>query len=153
MVHYADPVLGSCSCGAVHVQVRGALTRFFCHCTICQRVTGEPFGEPVFTYRWQLDVDDPSRLSWKRHRWTPINLSRGTCRTCGDLVVEHLAASPLSVVASTVWKAPERLPASRGHVFYETRVADIDDDLPKRSGYFSSELAITRWVVDGMLGR
>ena len=83
----------------------------------------------------------------------PINLNRGTCRTCGTLILEHLAASPLSVVIGRTWEDPQLLPPARGHIFYEARVADIDDGLPKRSGYMSSELAALGWNMTGMLGR
>jgi hypothetical protein len=32
-------------------------------------------------------------------------------------------------------------------------VKDIDDDLPKVSGYWPSELAVTRMVMGGLVGR
>ena len=153
MVRYSTPARASCGCGAVQIKVRGALARFFCHCRICQRLNKAPFGDPVFLWRWHVDLEDPAQLTWKRHRWTPINLNRGTCRTCGTLIVEHVAFSPLSVIIGRTWEDPELVPPAQGHVFYETRVEDIDDQLPKRSGYMSSELAVSRWILAGMLGR
>jgi hypothetical protein len=78
--------------------MHGALARFFCHCSICQRLNKVPYGDAVFLWRWHVSVEDPAQLTWKRYRWMPISLNRGTCRTCGTLILEHLAASPLSVV-------------------------------------------------------
>jgi len=153
MVRFSKPTRASCACGAVQVSVSGALVRFFCHCGICQRVNAAPFGDPVFLWRHQLKVEDPAKLEWKRYRWTPINLNRGTCRTCGTLIVEHLATSPFSVVVGRTWKDQELVPPAQGHIFYESRVADVDDDLPKRQGYFSSEFAVTSWILAGMFSR
>lgn len=152
MVRYSTPAQVRCNCGAVQLKVHGALTRFFCHCRICQRLNNAPYGDPVFAWRSHVDVDDPAQLTWKRYRWTPINVNRGTCRTCGTLILEHVALSPLSIVIAQTWEDPNLLPPSRGHVFYETRVGDIEDDLPKRSGYMSSELAVSRWILEGALG-
>ena len=152
MVRYSTPAQARCSCGAVQLKVHGALTRFFCHCRICQHLNNAPYGDPVFAWRSHVDVEDPAQLTWKRYRWTPINVNRGTCRTCGTLILEHVALSPLSIVIAQTWEDPNLLPPSRGHVFYETRVGDIEDDLPKRSGYMSSELAVSRWILEGALG-
>ena len=130
MVRYSTPARALCGCGAVQLEVHGALARFFCHCTICQRLNKAPYGDPVFTWSWDVDLNDPSQLTWKRYRWTPINVNRGTCRTCGTLILEHVAFSPLSIVIASTWEDPELLPPPQGHVFYETRVGQIDDGLP-----------------------
>ena len=153
MLRYPQPVLASCACGDVELRVSGALARFYCHCSICQRLNNAPFGDPVFVWRWQVKVKDPSKLIWKRHRYLPINLNRGTCRHCATLVLEHLTASPLSVVIGRTWRDQTQLPPARGHIFYESRVASIDDGLPKRSGYLSSELNAMGWNMAGMLAR
>lgn len=153
MARMETPARASCECGAVQLTVHGALARFYCHCSICQRLNRAPFGDPVFLWRRYVDVEDPSQLTWKRYRWTPINLNRGTCRTCDTLVLEHLAASPLSVVIGRAWDDQDRLPPAQGHIFYESRVADIEDDLPKRHKYIPSQLSVTRWVLAGMRTR
>ena len=151
MVRYSNPARARCRCGAVQLEVKGAITRFYCHCGICQRLNDAPYGEPVFAWRWDVAVNDPSQLTWKRHRRTPINVNRGTCRTCGTLILEHLALSPVSIVIASTWENRELLPPPQGHAFYETRVADIEDDLPKRSGYVSSQLAVTKWLATAAL--
>lgn len=152
MTRLAVPTGAGCECGAVRLTVHGWLARFYCHCSICQRLNRAPYGDPVFLWRQHVEVEDPSQLAWKRYRRTPINLNRGTCRTCDTLVLEHLAASPISVVVGSAWDDQEQLPESQGHIFYESRVEDAHDDLPKRSGYLSSQLQVTRWVVAGMRG-
>lgn len=151
MERFTTPVRASCECGAVQVQVHGAVARFYCHCSICQRLNRAAYGDPVFLFRWQHTVEDPSQLAWKRHRWTPVNVNRGTCRTCGSLVVETVAATPFAIVIGSAWSDPSQLPEARGHAFYGTRVADIDDGLPKWSGYVPSQYAITTWIVGGLV--
>ena len=75
--------------------------------------------------RCDVDLEDPTQLTWKRYRSTPVNVNRGTCRTCGTSILEHLALSPLSIVIAGTWEDPELLPPSQGHVFYETRVGVV----------------------------
>lgn len=150
MVKFVTPATASCACGAVRVSMHGALSRFYCHCSTCQRVNAAPFGDPVFLWRHHLKIENAEMLAWKRYRWTPINLNRGICRQCGTLIVEHLAATPLSVVVGRSWKDQEMLPPAKGHIFYESRNADIEDDLPKRQGYISSQLAVTNWLISSI---
>jgi hypothetical protein len=135
------------------VAVQGALVRFYCHCRICQRANEAPFGDPVFVWRHRLKVENPAKLEWRRYRATPINLNRGRCGRCGTLIVEHLAASPFSVVIGRTWQDQGLVPPAQGHIFYESRVTDADDDLPKVQGYLASEWAVTRWLMAAMLGR
>jgi hypothetical protein len=104
-------------------------------------------------YRWDLEVGGGRDLVWTRHRWTPIHVNRGVCGTCDTLVVEHIAASPWSIVVGPAWTDPSLLPKARGHAFYGSRVQDVDDQLPKRSGYLSSQLGITRWLLEGTVQR
>ncbi len=147
------PTLASCPCGAVELTIGGVVARFMCHCSICQRVNQAPFGEPVFAFRWKVSVNDKTQLAWKRHTWNPIHVNRGTCRTCGQLMLEYVTPTPFAVVIGPTWHDQSRLPPARGHAFYDSRVADIDDGLPKSSGYLSSQLAITKWVTAGLFGR
>lgn len=43
--------------------------------------------------------------------------------------------------------------AAKGHVFYDTRVEDIDDELPKYSGYLKSQLMFAKHLVFGLIAR
>ncbi len=145
--------VATCGCGAVRVTTHGYLARMFCHCTICQRVNDAPFGDPVFSFRWQVELHDSAQVQWKRHTWNPINVNRGSCRTCGKLMIEYVALTPFAVVVGSSWEDQGQLPPARGHIFYDTRVEDIDDGLPKAHGYIASQLAVTRWALAGMFGR
>ncbi len=39
------------------------------------------------------------------------------------------------------------------HIFYDTRVADIQDELPKYKGYLKSQLAIGHCLMASLLRR
>jgi hypothetical protein len=45
------------------------------------------------------------------------------------------------------------LPAPDCHIFYDRRVADIADSIPKLGGYWASEVHVARTVFAGLLGR
>jgi len=45
------------------------------------------------------------------------------------------------------------LPESCAHVFYHRRVKDIDDNLPKYSGFISSQILFMKKLLLAMLGR
>jgi hypothetical protein len=42
------------------------------------------------------------------------------------------------------------LPEPACHIFYERRVADVDDSIPKISGYWSSEAYVTRKILGAL---
>jgi hypothetical protein len=44
-------------------------------------------------------------------------------------------------------------PAPDAHIFYDRRVADITDTVPKVSGYWASEAHVTRSLLGGLFGR
>jgi hypothetical protein len=46
-----------------------------------------------------------------------------------------------------------RLPEPGFHIYYRRRVADIEDDLPKYSGYWKSEWVAAKRVVSALLHR
>ena len=39
------------------------------------------------------------------------------------------------------------------HIFYDPRVADIANSVPKLSGYWASEAYVTRSILAGLFGR
>jgi hypothetical protein len=48
---------------------------------------------------------------------------------------------------------PAELPAPDRHIFYDRRVADVADSVPKLSGYWASEAHVTRSILAGLFGR
>jgi hypothetical protein len=83
-------------------------------------------------------------------------MRRGTCAKCGNPVVNLLGFVPrlaLAFVPSQNFPRPAELPAPDRHIFYDRRVADIADSVPKLSGYWASEAYVTQSILAGLFGR
>jgi hypothetical protein len=148
---------GGCECGRVRIEAsRVPPARFYCHCTTCQRMYRAPYGDITGSWSPAIRVvQGADALRWERHRWLPVSVRRGVCGTCGAPVLGRLQVPPamLTFVPARVWDDPGALPPSSGHIFWQSRVADVDDDLPKVEGFWTSELTATGWMLPRLLGR
>ena len=59
----------------------------------------------------------------------------------------------LRFVPSQNFPRPAELPAPDRHIFYDRRVADIADSIPKVSGYWASEAYVTWSILAALFGR
>ena len=146
----------SCPCNTAKFTVTGTpIARFYRHCRICQSLYRRPFVDVTVWWGRQVVPPAESTVAFKRYRAPPA-LRRGMCRSCGLPVLGTLWLAPfvkVVFVPARNIKARDTLPAASVHVFYDRRVKDIDDDLPKVSGYWPSELAVTRMVMGGLVRR
>lgn len=140
-----------CACGATSAHIHGApIARFFCHCTICQSLYKQPWADVMVFRPNAITIAEPHKLAFRRYRSLPA-LNRGVCTACGAPVVALTpgpSALGLAFVPSRTFENPGELPPAMQHIFYDRRIADVDDSLPKVSGYWRSEFA-----VGGMVGR
>ena len=141
----------ACSCNATRFEVTGnPLTRFYCHCQICQFLYREPFAD--VTAWWGSGVTLPTThpVRFRRYRAPPA-LRRGICSACGQPAVGFMAILPfmtLAFIPARNFVDRSALPPAAAHIFYHRRVRDVADDLPKHSGYWVSELAVARLVIN-----
>ena len=136
-----------CPCGATAFTASAApRMRILCHCTICQRFNQAPFAD-VLVYR-ATDVQLPEPGTVEFSTWKPPpNVQRGTCASCGAAAVEtfHAPLLPkLTMVPRAMLPADVDLPGPVGHFFYETRVEDAADELPKHEGFLPSQWAFLK---------
>ena len=149
------PIDCSCACGATTFATSGApLFRIICHCTICQRFNDAAYGD-VAVFRAK-DVAKPAEemVRYERLR-PPPNVQRGSCTSCGGPAIElfHTPLMPkLTMVPVQNFGATEALPEPSAHIFYESRVCDASDDLPKYQGYLRSQLLFGRLLMKSLLG-
>ena len=147
----------ACPCGDARFGIRARpFARFYCHCLICQKIYGKPFADVSVLWARDLIQAPPEQVKTARYR-NPPALDRSTCASCGRPVHGVLALGPLRTfafvpsvnvgtdVGSDV-DAPD-VPAPAAHIFYHRRVADIDDALPKYSGYWHSQTAVTAMLI------
>ncbi|SHG80962.1 hypothetical protein SAMN04488068_1471 [Hydrocarboniphaga daqingensis] len=68
--------------------------------------------------------------------------------------VGFLALAPfveLAFVPAQNYPPSSPLPAPSLHIFYGSRVADVDDALPKVNGYCPSQIATTKFILSRTL--
>ncbi len=146
----------TCPCGTSQFVVTAKpLARFLCHCAICQSVYQQPYAD--VTVFWARDVVLPEdhTVQFKKYRLPPA-VNRGTCSSCKSPVVGFMHIAPfvrLAFVPSRNYPDQAALPDAGAHIFYHRRVADIGDALPKYSGYWRSELAVTLLLMSAMFHR
>ena len=72
---------GSCLCGAVRFEVRGALKPpDACHCTKCRKSSGHYFASTDIP-KARLSVTGADNVTWYQ---SSERVRRGFCRTCGS---------------------------------------------------------------------
>ena len=139
-----------CECGSVSYSVpEKALFRIYCHCSICQKFNDAAYGD-IFVYR-AGDVQRPKEglVEFSTFK-PPPNVQRGKCKSCQEPAIELLEAPlfpKLILVPGSMHKRSDKLEPSVGHVFYEGRVADVHDSLPKHSGYLKSQLVFGQHLL------
>ena len=74
---------------------------------------------------------------------------------CGNPVASFLGPAPMALafVPSQNFPKPSELPAPDAHIFYDRRVADVADSIPKVSGYWASEARVTQSILAALFGR
>ncbi len=145
-----------CECGQVQFNVTGTpLMRGFCHCTICQAFNEAPFADITLFRPADVIMPDDTAVEFRAYRPPPA-VQRGKCRQCGKPAIEKMHIFPLPkaiIVPSQNIRDDALLPEPSMHVFYNSRVAEVDDDLPKYSGYLKSQLAFSHKLIVSMLRR
>jgi hypothetical protein len=145
----------ACRCGASRFTVNGdSIGRFYCHCTICQKVYAKPFADATYFWAEAIALAANQPIEFRRYRPPPA-LRRGICTKCGAPAVAFMRPVPglaVAFVPTQNFHRPAELPAPDCHIFYDRRVADVADALPKVNGYWASEVHITRIVFASLLG-
>ena len=139
---------GGCTCGSFSFETRKIPTaRLICHCLFCQAFTGQAYSDVSVLLGHQIEIKGKDALTFKKYRLPP-NLNRGRCKSCGKPAMETMGAWPLKAVfiPSANFAAQDLLPPVRIHAFYNRRIADIDDALPKFQNYWPSQFAITKTI-------
>jgi len=136
----------SCPCGKSKFQVlnRPSL-RFFCHCSICQRLYKQPFADVTTLNQNDIILPPDHGIQFKKYR-SIVGIDRGTCVECSKPVIALAGSGTkgLAFIAAGNYSNMEVLPDPKLHVFYDRRVADVADDLPKYKGYIRSQFAVIR---------
>lgn len=84
MIHQTTPVTGGCLCGRVRYAAEVFLQNgYICHCTICQRSTGQPAEITVLIRAGTLHYTQGEPAYYQ----SSPDGKRGFCATCGSRIV------------------------------------------------------------------
>ena len=148
-----DTITCACPCGATsYTAVGEPLFRLICHCTICQRHTNEAFADVAVFRAKDVGAPPEGSVNYETLR-PPPNVQRGTCSSCGAPAIEQFRAPlfpKLTMVPVKNVADKEMLPEPWAHIFYDKRVCDADDELPKYQGYWSSQLLFMRQLMKAL---
>jgi hypothetical protein len=132
-----------CGCGRTRFEINeAARLRMLCHCTICQRFNQAAYADVLVFKTTQLNDPDLSTVAFKTYK-APPNVQRGVCQHCQQPAIEVFDTPlfpKLTMVPAGMFAGDARLPEPVAHMFYERRVEDATDDLPKKTGFLSSQL-------------
>jgi hypothetical protein len=138
-----------CGCGTVRFRILGTPRfRARCHCTICQRFNQSAFGDIVVFRAGDVELPEDGAVDFQTYR-PPPNVQRGVCSSCAQPVLERFESFffPGLRFVPAALISPAELPEVGFDVFYEHRVADIDDGRPKYTGYLRSQVAFMSRVL------
>ena len=98
---------GGCQCGAVRYRVEGELGRpSICHCRMCQKAMGGPFGPFV-----SVKIDQITWTRGERRRFASSNkVHRGFCGDCGTPLTFEWSAEVIDFAIYTFDRASEIVP-------------------------------------------
>lgn len=146
---------GSCQCNCSKSSffvIGKPLFRAYCHCTFCQEYNQAPFAD-VTVFRFSdVNLPDNSMVEYATYRPPPA-VQRGKCKDCNKPLVEVFTMPlfpKLVMVPTENIQDKTSLPASLMHMFYNRRVDEIEDALPKYNGYMSSQLAFFRKLLPAL---
>nr|CAP48566.1 putative integron gene cassette protein [uncultured bacterium]CAP48567.1 putative integron gene cassette protein [uncultured bacterium]CAP48568.1 putative integron gene cassette protein [uncultured bacterium]CAP48569.1 putative integron gene cassette protein [uncultured bacterium] len=126
-----------CQCGAVEVQLNNnPVVHAFCHCSDCRDLLNIPFhAVTAWNKNDAVIVKGEKELSIYKH--PSLEMTRCFCKHCGETVfntnvMDWRVISQLLISKCNNNEIPENLRSDK-HFFYEQRVVDIQDELPKFS--------------------
>ena len=147
---------GACFCGTYTFEAQSApLFRAICHCTICQEFNQASFGDILLFRSGDVSSAGLEQTTFKYHANPPI-LSRGKCDSCARPTVEWLGTPPkpqFTIIPSANVADQDALPEPSFHMFYNKRIADVDDGLPKYRWYLPSQTKFILSTVRALLRR
>jgi hypothetical protein len=122
---------GSCLCGAVRIEVEGALRPAgACHCTQCRKQSGHFFASTTVP-RTALTVHGSENVTWYR---ASDKARRGFCAVCGSWLFWDPQGEDTTEIAMGAFDAPTgtRL-ATHIYVAEKGDYYDLTDGLPQKA--------------------
>ncbi len=126
-----------CECGVIVAQLNGKpRVRGHCHCDDCRELLDVPYHSVTAWDKEQITISQGLQ-SLLEYQHPQLDMKRYFCSHCGETLFNSNAMDWRIVSQHLIRKCnngklPEEL-SSESHFFYNSRIIDIDDDLPKHS--------------------
>ena len=139
-----------CGCGHTSYSAKGQpLFRMICHCTICQRFNTADQAD-ILVYAAASVENPPVGVVDFATLRPPPNVQRGKCAKCDQPALElfRMPLFPsLAMIPTAMTQPGATVPEPVAHFFYDKRVKDVEDSLPKHEGYWPSQLAFGKYLL------
>lgn len=124
----------TCDCNAIAVELQGPpRVRAYCHCKSCRALSKSPFG---MLTAWEPDKASIARGQDQliQYKLPDRAMKRCWCSQCGVMLFNtnkyDFCVVPMMLLRDSDGSLPESLRPEK-HIFYDSRVVSIIDDLPK----------------------
>ncbi len=138
-----------CNCGAIELEAHGVpIISMFCHCPICRQLRGvKPADLVVWSLQDLTFRKSAPKLKIENGRGEAAHMETHSCPSRGMVVYNTNRFGSVGISRELIknangGKLPEELQPT-AHIFYNDRVKDVADDLPKFKDI---------WVEDGGSG-
>ena len=138
-----------CPCGTTKYEVQGEpITRFYCHCTICQQQYDASFVDISLFKLNDVQLPEGHDISFAKYKRIGA-VDRGRCPACDKPILSKMGEGEkaFAFVATRNCVNSEDLPPAEMHVFYGTRKENASDDLPKYKNAISSRYAFIKRML------
>lgn len=136
-----------CQCGANQIEFSSLpITRFICHCLVCQKYTGKPYSDVCVFIHNQIKTMQIKDTQFKRYKLPP-NIRRGICQYCQQPSIEFGLFNQLVIIATSNLQQQECLPPAQMHIFYHRHLHKFDDHLPKYNGFIYSQVMTSKLLL------
>lgn len=116
-----SPLNGGCLCGALRYRLGRVRSAYWCHCTMCRRVSGANALPWATVARTDFEV---IQGQLKAYASSP-GVARGFCATCGSPILFDMACEDAVDITIGTLDAPDRL-APTHHIWTTTALAMSD---------------------------
>ncbi len=124
-----------CDCGAVELEMTGTpRVQAFCHCEDCRALLDVPYHSIVAWDSERVEIAS-GKADVVEYKYPTLEMTRVFCRHCGETLYNTNAmgwrlVSQLLIRKCNNGELPGEL-QSNAHFYYDRRIVDIDDELPK----------------------
>ena len=141
---------GQCQCGDTRFSIKDKpIIRLFCHCKICQEFNSAPYGDVAIFLSKDVVLQENSKVDYKKYKMPPA-VQRGKCSSCHKPAIEYLKLPlmpELTIIPSANIPTGDFLPDPSMHIFYHRRINDMNDELPKISGFIKSQVKLAGKIL------